>query len=503
MRDMMLRRLLVIVAAMSVCLCAFAADPPLPRSTPEEQGLRSADVREFLDAVVMQPDMAEAHSVIVVRHGHVVGEAYPLPFSPGYAHTLYSVSKTFTAAAVGLAVDRGLLSTDDQVGAILADKMPAHVSANLAAMRVGDLLTMSSGVTPDWEMRNRFTDWMPVWLSKPNRGPGKNFAYDSMCSYLLSAIVQRVTGQTVLEYLNDHIFGPMGVTDAEWEVSPEGVNTGGWGLHVRPEVMAKFGQMLLDKGRYGGERLLSEQWVESMMTPHIRANAAEHYGYQMWQCGHMGAWRADGAYGQYIVVIPEKDMVVVMTQCSARGAAKSLAPVWKLAETAKSEALEPSDDAIALLRRQGEYAFRPAAGARANAGGALIQDRTFRLPPSDLGWRAVTFSQQADRLVLRVITDGGSSYSIECGQSRWLTTHTPVPPPYSIKARSRFRGIRHDFAVSGSYGWLPDGTLNIAVVYPNWISAAYLTFNPVANTMTVRLNYQTKPFTLKVTRAAR
>lgn len=494
-------RLLCLTAALVVFISARAArEGDLPRSTPEEQGLRSADVQAFLDAIVMQPEMAEGHSAIVVRHGHVVGEAYPAPFSADYAHTVYSVSKTFTAAAVGLAVDRGLLDVTDRVGDILKDRMPANIGPNLARMTVQDLLTMSSGITPDWKMRDNYSNWLSVWLRKPDNGPGEKFAYDSMCSYVLSAIVQRVTGQTVLEYLNEHILGPMGVTDAQWELSPEGICTGGWGMRVRPEVMAKFGLMLLDGGRYEGRRLLSEDWVSRMMTPHIRANSTEGYGYQMWQCGRFGAWRADGAFGQYIVVIPEKDMVVAMTQCSGRGPLKSLAPVWKLAATAADNPLSPDEAAAETLRkRQGSYSFLPVRGARSHRNGALIQGRTFALPWGNrTGWRSVTFSQRGDRMVLGVVTDGGRRYDVECGQGKWLTVRTPVPPPYSIKARGRFRGLRQDFAVSGSYAWLPDGSLCLAVLYPDWISAVYLTFAPDVSAMTVRQNYLPKPYTLTV-----
>lgn len=499
------RRFAARVAALTLVFAVFASSAArgakqyLERATPESQGVPSEAVKKFLDESILLPDGAECHGLMVLRHGKVIGEAYPLPFSPDYAQTLYSCSKTFTAAAVGLAVDRNLLRVTDRVGAILPDYLPQLVSQNLADLTVADLLTMASGITPDWTMRNKSRKWGQTFLAKPIGQPGREFAYDSMDTYLLSAIVQRLTGRTVLEYLNEHIFGPMGIDEVQWEISPEGVNTGGWGLYVRPEVMAAFGQLLLDKGRYGERQLLSEKWVNEMMTPHRRANAAENYGYQMWECEHDGAWRADGAFGQYIVIVPQEDFVVVLTQASSRGAGKSLAPIWNtLLPAARAEALPESPAATELAEHQKKYRFEPAAGARTHRNGSALQGQTYILPHNDLEWSHLSFKFEPERLILGVTTTGGQKYDIDCGNQRWLTVNTPVPPPYSIKAVDRFRGIDRNFAVSGSYGWLPDGTLTVHILYPSWISGVYLTFNPKVRTMTVKQNTIAKPYTMRV-----
>lgn len=495
------RMLAILFTLLLTAIPTLAADDePLPRSTPEEQGLHSSDVMKFLDELITGRPGAEIHSVMVLRHGKVIAEAYPAPFSPEYAHTQYSASKTFTAAAVGLAVDSNLLRVTDRVGAILPGDMPGKVSPELADLTVHDLLTMSSGIVPDWEMRNLHRKWVNTWLSKPVSKPGAQFAYDSMDTYVLSAIVQKVTGQTVMDLMREHIFEPMGVTDAEWEQSPEGITTGGWGLYVRPEVMAKFGQLLLDGGRWGERQLLSPEWVKLMMTAHRRANPTTNYGYQMWECEHDGAWRADGAYGQYIVVCPRQDMVVVITECSSLGGGKNLAPIWEhLTSKALDEALPPSEESAILAERQGKYTLPLAAGTRSNRAGSMLQGHTFNLPANSLEWRSVTFRFAGDRLVLNIVTQTGRRYDVECGNGKWLTVHTDVCPPYSIRAIDRFRGITRYFAVAGSYGWLQDGTLTMHIVYPSWITAAYITFNPRTHTMTVKENYQTRPYTLRVT----
>lgn len=490
-------RLLSALLLLTVTLATSAQR--LPRSTPEEQGVPSAVLQKFMDETVMQPDGAECHSVMVLRHGNVIAEAYPAPFSSLYPHTLYSCSKTFTALAVGLAVDSNLLRVTDRVATLLPDKLPATISHGLADLTVADLLTMSSGITPDWNMRNNNTDWTNVWLAKPVTDPGTKFQYDSMCTYLLSEIVQRVTGKTVLELLNEHIFGPLEIKDAEWEVSPEGFNTGGWGLRIRPEDMAKTGQLILQKGRWNDRQLVSEEWIENMMTPHIRANAKEHYGYQMWDCGELGAWRADGAFGQFIVVLPEQDMVVILTQCSSRGG-KVLDPVWTdLAPSVSDEPLPPSEDASTLAARTLRYEIKPAVGSAKNRNSRLVNGKTFTLPANSMDWHTLTFDLDTkERLRIAVTTTAGEHYDIDCGFKRWITVTTPVCPPYSIKAQDRFSGISRDFAVSGSYAWLPDGTLTWRVYWPSWITGAYVTFNPKAHTMTVKENIQPKPYTLHI-----
>lgn len=163
---------------------------------------------------------------MVLRHGKVIAEAYPAPFAPEYRHTVFSCSKTFVGAAVGLAISENRLRLTDRVASFFPDQLPDSISANLADMTVRNLLNMTSGVTPDWNMRNVRTDWIKGYLGKQVKVPGEHFDYDSMSSYILSAIVQKVTGMKVLDYLRMKLFEPMHITDISWEASPEGINTG-------------------------------------------------------------------------------------------------------------------------------------------------------------------------------------------------------------------------------------------------------------------------------------
>ena len=294
---------------------AYSQINELPRSTPEQEGVPSAIVSALLDSLFNIPQ-TDIHSVMMLRHGKVIAEVYPEPFKAEYQHTLYSCSKTFVSTAVGLAVDANLLRVTDRVATFFPDKLPTKVSPELASMTIHDLLIMASGIDPDGNLRADNTYWIKPLLAKTVKTSGKQFKYDSLCTYLLSAIVQQVTGKTVLAYLQEKIFADLHINKVSWEESPEGVTTGGWGLYLQPESLAKMGQLLLQKGQWNGKQLISETWVSQMMHTHIDTGDGRGYGYQMWEASKDGAYRADGRFGQYIVVMPKQDMVVVITQCS-------------------------------------------------------------------------------------------------------------------------------------------------------------------------------------------
>ena len=237
----------MLVASVAVLMPLMAS--ALERTTPEMQGVPSRAVEALFDSLTSMPDV-DIHSVMVLRHGKVIGEIYPQPFAPQYRHTVYSVSKTFTAAAVGIAISENRLRLTDRVAAFFPELLPDSISLRLAQITVDDLLTMRSGIIPDRELRNHATEWRRAFLAKPIKGePGSSFNYDSLNSYMLSAIVQRVTGMTSFDYLNSHVFVPMGITDIAWELSPEGISTGGWGVYASSESLAMFGQLLLQLER--------------------------------------------------------------------------------------------------------------------------------------------------------------------------------------------------------------------------------------------------------------
>ena len=250
-------------------LTSVAQINDLPRTSPEAVGMRSSQVIAFFDSLLSMPQ-TEIHSVIVMRKGNVVGELYPVPFRPEYKHTQFSCSKTFVAAAVGIAIGEKKLRLDDRLVTFFPDKLPKVVSWRLSSITIEDLLTMRSGFTVDTQMRNVSRQWIRDYLAHPmNADPGKLFQYDSIDTYLLSAILQKVTGMTVLDYLKRKVFKALNITDVYWELSPEGIVAGGWGLYIQPESLAKFGQLLLQRGRWHGEQLIPAVWVDTMMHKHV------------------------------------------------------------------------------------------------------------------------------------------------------------------------------------------------------------------------------------------
>lgn len=471
----------------------------LPRAVPETQGVPSRALAELFDSLMALP-RTDIHSVLVMRHGKVVGEMYPAPFAPEYKHTMYSCSKTFVAAAVGLAIDDNRLRLTDRVGAFFPELLPDTVSAELAEITVRDLLTMTSGITPDWNLRSRTPHWIKAYLAKPAAGAGTKFQYDSMSTYLLSAIVQRATGMTLLDYLRAKLFAPLHVTEVDWELSPEGCNTGGWGLHIQTESLAKFGQLLLDEGRWQGRQVLPADWVKAMMT---EQQPGTGYGFQMWRCEYPGAWRADGALGQYILVVPDRDMVVVITECTLIDGSRQRRLVWdKLLPALSDEPLPASGRDYERLRRKLAACTLPLPeGKRSSPMAKQLDGESIRLEPNKYGWETLGLRFAANRpdLLLEVTKDDGQRFTLGFGCRQWRTTETDACPPYSISPVGAFSGIGRPFHASGSYAWAGRDVLRLQVHYVDWVSAQTLElrFDGDEVTLTASENFSSGSQTLK------
>lgn len=460
-----------LLASSTVC----AQVNELPRSTPEAEGVPSKAIITLFDSLTALPK-TDIHSVMVLRHGKVIGEIYPKPFAPEYRHTMYSCSKTFVGAAVGLAIADNRLRLTDRVGAFFPELLPDSVSANLADMTVRDLLTMTSGITTDWNMRNVTPEWIRTYLAKPVKTPGKKFEYDSICSYLLSAIVQKVTGMTLLDYLKLKLFNPMNITEVDWEISPEGYNTGGWGLHIQSESLAKFGLLLMNHGVWEGKQLLPAAWVEQMMSKQMEAGD-EDYGYQMWLCDYPGAVRADGALGQYILIIPEKDMVVVMTECTLINGRRQRGLVWdRLLPEVGDKVLAPGRDYKLLQKKEAAYTLPLVQGKASSSVAKKYAGKSIALESNKYGWKSLSLQFKQKEVVMTVTDEDGATYELPFGYKQWLKTAVDAYPPYSVTAIGRFKGIEGPFWVAGSYAWPSSATLQLKVHYVNWVSALGVTF---------------------------
>ena len=318
----------------------------LPRATSDEL---PCDVSKFDQVFYDVWGMATntLDGLMVVQDGKVIYEKYESGHGSDNLHALWSVSKTFTATAVGFAQQDGLLSVDDKVLDFFEDEKPAELSEWLKQMTIKDLLIMSSGFKDNFSSRTRSGvkfDWVRETLAMPIVfEPGTMFHYNSMDSHLLSAIVSKVTRMKMEDYLDAKLFKPLGIRNWEWKESPQGHSAGGYGLYLTLESMAKMGQFFLNRGTWNGKRLLNEAWFEEAMKPHIlqyqgrmsMEEAAERYkndewhqgyGYQMWISTH-GAVRLDGAWGQYVIIVPEKKLVVACQSHNPNGK-RYIQSVW-------------------------------------------------------------------------------------------------------------------------------------------------------------------------------
>ena len=298
----------------------MAINHTLPRCKPEEQGVSSSGVEKFLKAV--DERNLDLHSFMLLRHGYVLAEQWWPSYGPESQHALYSISKSFTSTAIGLAVAEGLLSIDDRVLSFFPNDVTPQIEQNMGDLKVEHLLKMATGHTqdPTVPMRDQAEgNWIRGFLETPiEEPPGTHFLYNSGASYMLSAILHQITGQSLLDYLQPRLLEPLGIVGAVWETCPQGISAGGWGLSIRTEDLAKFGQLYIQQGEWNGKQLLSRQWVQEATSLQISTeqetgiDKQQGYGYQFFRCQH-GAYCARGAYGQFGIILPEQDAVVTIT----------------------------------------------------------------------------------------------------------------------------------------------------------------------------------------------
>jgi CubicO group peptidase (beta-lactamase class C family) len=404
--------------ALGASRCA-AAD--LPRSSPEAQGVSSSGVLAFVEALDAIDTM---NSVMLLRHGHVIAEGWWAPYDARSPHSLYSLSKSFTSTAVGLALSEGKVSLDDEVLKFFPDDAPANPSANLKSMRVSDLLRMSTGHQAE-PGRKSDEPWTRTFLAQPVPfKPGTHFLYNTSATYMLSAIVQKVTGQTVLDYLRPRLFEPLGIEHPTWEASPQGISAGGFGLSVRTEDIARFGQLYLQKGKWEGKQLVPESWVDAATARQTsngsnpRSDWDQGYGYQFWRCRN-GAFRGDGAFGQYCVVMPEQDAVLVITsgvkdmQAVLNVAWDKLLPAMKSSPTAMQA---DADNEKKLGQRLQGLAVRTPEGSASPA--PDVVGRKYVFPVNDRKLESITLEPKGQTVTLVARVDG-SDRRIECGNGAW------------------------------------------------------------------------------------
>lgn len=444
---------LVSLALLSLLTSFATVAQPLPRATPESQGVASPAIRAFVEALDANVDTM--NGIVIVRHGKVIAEGWWAPYAPQTPHILHSLSKSFTSTAVGLAIAEGKLSLDDPVLKFFPDDAPADPSANQKAMRLRDLLIMSAGQQAEAKIQQTPAGqtWAATFLAQPVPfKPGTHFMYNTPGTYMQSAIVTKVTGQPVLDYLKPRLFEPLGIAPPKWGVSPQGVNFGGWGLLLRTEDVAKFGQLYLQKGNWAGKQLIPAEWV-AMATSKQTSNGSnpksdwdQGYGYQFWRCRH-NAFRGDGANGQYCVVLPDQDAVVAINSGS-RNMQAVLDILWDKLLPALAASPLPDDAAeqSKLKETLAALTVRYPQGAAMPMHTPTYAGKTFHFAANSQKLESLRLDPTGDKPTL-ALTVGGSSYAIPCAHHAWERSHV---------AWGTFINFA-DQPVAASYAWTGEG----------------------------------------------
>lgn len=282
------------------------------RATPESQGISSDLFAALLRELDASKD-TEMHHFMALRHGKVICECNFAPYPKGMWHITHSMCKSITGMAIGMLIEEEKLKLDENIYDIFLDHINAFSKIFRPVITVENLLTMTSGVTFNESGIVSGNDWLGSFLNASVNGkPGTEFQYNSLNTYVLSAIVTKRTGETLTEYLTPRLFGPLGITKYYWETCPKGITKGGWGLFLCAEDMAKLGQLYLQRGKWNGQQLVSEYWIEISTARHLKTqNDTYGYGYQLWMEQRPGSFEYNGMLGQNVIIYPDMDMVLV------------------------------------------------------------------------------------------------------------------------------------------------------------------------------------------------
>lgn len=440
----------------------------LHASTPAAEDVDARGIEAFLDVIEAAPDI-EPHSVMILRHGQLIAAGWWAPYEPDRVHLLYSLSKSFTATAAGLAVGEGLLNLDDTVVSYFPEFAADITDPGSRSILVRHIAAMASGhLTDTWGSVVADDPAEPVrsfLLLPPDRDPGTVFAYNQSATYTLAAIVQKQAGQSLTEYLRPRLLDPLGIRQAVWQQYPEGRDVGFTGLHSTTDAIARLGQLYLNGGVWDGKRLLPAWWAAEATRAHI-PNAAQGespdwqqgYGFQFWMSRH--GYRGDGAYGQFCLVLPEQQAVVAMTadteqmQAVLDAAWEHLLPAFGPAAAGDAKAGEEAPADAALRRRLSNLELPPAPGRSRPTAGAPA------LPGTTLTPQGGSCTDQPSLTAATITEAGGNGgYVIRLAEDDWSLDLRCVPGRWTVSEP----GAPVPTAVSG--GWTAPDTLTADVAF--------------------------------------
>ncbi|AWV99143.1 serine hydrolase domain-containing protein [Arcticibacterium luteifluviistationis] len=435
------------------------------RVTPESEGIASEAIASFINEA--NKSGLEWHSFKILRRGNVLAEGHWSPFKEEYKHTLYSLSKSFTSTAVGLAVREGLITVEDSVISFFPEELPNSIDEHLQNMKIKHLLTMNSGhdtgTMDDMRAKSGEQTWIKSFLEQPLAySPGTHFFYNTGATYILGAIIHAKTGQNLEEYLKPRFFDKLEISDYDWERSPEGLNTAGYGLRVKTEDIAKLGQFYLQNGTWNGEEILSAEWVAEASKKHTESQQgdgdwSQGYGYQFWRCKpEPGFYRGDGAYGQYCIIIPQYDMTIAVTSESF-DMGKSMQIIWDtILPAVEGKPLRENRKAHAELKALCEsLSIKPPKNKSTSTNAALINKRIYKAASNDYGIKSLTFDVADDQGSVVFETNDGQNV-LNFGLQKWLINDAYAVNNFPIPSRTHMPSL-----IEASATWIDDDTLQI------------------------------------------
>ena len=468
-----MKKLLVSTSSLISAFFLFAEMEP---ATPESQGVDSQGILDFIDGAerafdgdVQGPKKGHFHGFVIVRHGKVIAEGSWKPFDTlNETHMLYSHSKSFTSSAIGFLADEGKIDLDERIVDLFPEDVPENPDPRLGEIRVRDLLTMNVGADRDHTVGRNPSDWTKWFMKKElQRRPGTGFKYDSDATYMLAAIVEKKSGEKLMDYLKRKMFDKIGIKTAWTTTSPEGIACGGWGMNMTTRELARFGQLYLQNGKWNGEYLLSPHWCQLATARHTWSgwqnigvkslgeggDWEQGYGFQFWRCTH-GAFRADGAAGQYTVVMPEQDMVVSIN-AGLGDMQKEINLIWDHLIPACKQTAQPENPALQrkLADRLANLEIAPLKSGNASA----WLGSAFELKENKRGFKSFSaVMTQSGNVICKLVTRAGEQ-EFTAGHNIWQKGAIRIDTE-DYEALGAYIG---EHKVAASWGVNEDGKMHI------------------------------------------
>ncbi len=467
------------------------------RSTPRTEGIDPKAIYDLFR--YYDENQTGVQSIMILRHDKVAAEGWWYPYRPDFTHMLFSMSKSFTSIAIGFAVQEGLITIQDKLMDYFADVLPegAEPCKYMMELTIRDMLRMATGHVVEPSMNKKGEErWIYQFLTTYiEKEPGTHYLYNTPATYMLSALIKKVTGQTVDDYLAPRLFEPLGfASDCFWERSPEDIPVGGSGFNLRTEDIAKFGIFLRNRGSFEGKQLLDPAYIDEATAKqidfvnHMNIDSRQGYGYQFWRCQPEDSYRAAGAYAQFCIILPRQEMVIAVTS-GAWETQPVLNALWEilLPAVGSNEPAETDEYYTALLKDFSKSLTMPMPKGAPTAAGVSYWNHTYAISENPLHLEQIKFCAGEENTAVLTINGKESVVTLGCG--KWVDGEIDYP---SFRDPKTFRpAVPLDKEVSCCGAWTDERTFEMCILFNKTPFRDILTF--VFDEYGLRLRHQRKP----------